>query len=96
MSLRDRFSKIMSAEFSYLAEYTRFPFVSIIPQRMTEQCLEKQLEAQGLQVLRPYRVVALTRSEHGEGLDVTFESGERINAKYVIGADGAKSTVSLI
>jgi 2-polyprenyl-6-methoxyphenol hydroxylase-like FAD-dependent oxidoreductase len=57
--------------------------------------LEK-LEQLGIKVLRPLKVASLKPSQGTEHmLDVQFESGEVIQAKYVIGADGAHSVVHL-
>jgi len=90
----DRFSPILTATFSYLASYTRYPFSLLVPQNVTEHVLGEQAKTQGVRVLRPYRVVAIQKSEHVENdLDVSFVDGGIIRANYVIGADGAKSTV---
>jgi 2-polyprenyl-6-methoxyphenol hydroxylase-like FAD-dependent oxidoreductase len=45
-------------------------------------------------VFRPWKVTGMKRNDHEmDNLDVSFENGDVIQAKYVIGADGARSSV---
>lgn len=84
----------ISAEFrGLLAPYTRYDFVLLVPQTVVEDVLHAELVQQGVQVLRPQRVVGMASSTDYKGLNVTFESGEVITADYVIGADGKNSVV---
>ncbi|KAJ3999114.1 hypothetical protein F5050DRAFT_1805356 [Lentinula boryana] len=62
-------------------------------QTATEHVLGERLEELGVEVKRPWRVVGMKDSGECRGMDVTFESGETIRTKYVIGADGARSAV---
>ncbi|THU99665.1 FAD/NAD(P)-binding domain-containing protein, partial [Dendrothele bispora CBS 962.96] len=73
--------------------YTKYPHGLIISQSFTERSLSKRIEECSLRVLRPYEAVGMKESEDGDGLDVSFNTGEVINAKYVIGADGARSVI---
>lgn len=82
----------MQMSFDSLNSYTRYPHGLLASQYSTERVLEKRLEEMGLTVQRPYKLVSLDDGAD-EGLVATFESGERVNANYVIGADGAKSVV---
>jgi 2-polyprenyl-6-methoxyphenol hydroxylase-like FAD-dependent oxidoreductase len=78
-----------------MGDYTRYPFALIISQAMTEVNLGKRLESLGVQVHRPLKVVSMKPSSASkDAVDVLFESGESIQAKYVVGADGSRSTVS--
>jgi 2-polyprenyl-6-methoxyphenol hydroxylase-like FAD-dependent oxidoreductase len=87
-------SYLTSTEFSLLAPYTQFPFSLVLPQTHTEGVLMKKLENLGITVSRPYKVISMTSSPTQEHtVDVQFESGEIVQASYVIGADGAKSVV---
>ncbi|KAJ7276735.1 hypothetical protein C8J57DRAFT_195620 [Mycena rebaudengoi] len=87
-------SYLVSTEFSLLSPYTRYPFGLVLPQTHTEGVLMKKLEDLGITVSRPYKVVSMTSSPNQEhAVDVQFESGEVVQASYVIGADGAKSVV---
>jgi 2-polyprenyl-6-methoxyphenol hydroxylase-like FAD-dependent oxidoreductase len=80
---------------SYLSQYTQYPFVLMISQRTTEEVLEAQLQGLGVTILRPEKALDLRCADNGN-LEVTFESGKNISAQYVVAADGAKSTVSVI
>ncbi|KAJ3725079.1 hypothetical protein DFJ43DRAFT_1089768 [Lentinula guzmanii] len=88
-----RSSTIFQANFESNAPYTEYPFVLILEQSATEHVLEERLEELGVEVKRPWRVVGMKDSGDCRGMDVTFESGETIRTKYVIGADGARSAV---
>ncbi|KAE9399094.1 FAD/NAD(P)-binding domain-containing protein [Gymnopus androsaceus JB14] len=89
----DRTSSILRTDFSYISSYTKFPFVLILAQTATEHVLEERLNELGVKVVRPCRVVGMSNSLHGNGMDVMFESGEIVRSYYVVGADGAGSTV---
>jgi 2-polyprenyl-6-methoxyphenol hydroxylase-like FAD-dependent oxidoreductase len=94
--INDRSSSILTANFAYLASYTRYPYALLLPQNVTEHVLGEQLNNIGVRVFRPFRVTAVRNNEQEAGiLDVSFEGGEVIQASYVIGADGARSTVRL-
>ncbi|KAJ6597546.1 FAD/NAD-P-binding domain-containing protein [Mycena vulgaris] len=94
MRLHDGTSYLMAADFSLLAPYTKYPFGLVLPQSSTEAGMLERLDELGIKVLRPFKVVSLKSSPDTEGsIDVGFESGEVIQAKYVIGADGARSVV---
>jgi len=83
----------MGTDFSTLAPYTRYPYVLLISQTMTEKVLEARLKELGITVMRGQKAVGLKSGEGGQ-LEVTFESGNVITAQYVVGADGAGSVVS--
>lgn len=93
MQVSDRSTPFISADFASLAPYTKFPFVLITSQSTTERVLEAQLNELGVNVIRPEKALGLKSNDDGE-LVVTFESGKVITSRYVLGADGAKSTVS--
>jgi len=66
----------------------------VITQNLTERALAKKLASFGVIVHRPLKVVELRRNaENPQFSNVTFEDGRVITTKYVIGADGARSTV---
>ena len=66
-----------------------------IPQSTTEQILEARLQELGVRILKPEKAIGLKSTQNGT-LEVTFESGMIISARYVVGADGARSVVSII
>src|SRR4051794_4996412 len=65
---------------------TDYPFVTMIPQPVTEQVLLERLEELGGSVLRPYAATGLTQT--AEGAELTLDSGDVIKAQYVVAADG--------
>jgi len=71
--------------------------VLLLPQNKTEDILEERLKVLGIKVQRPYKAIGIKGDIDELGsIEVLFESGEVIKAQYVIGADGARSTVSTI
>ncbi|TCC18856.1 FAD-dependent oxidoreductase [Kribbella speibonae] len=70
---------------------TEYPFVTMIPQPVTEQVLLERLEELGGSVLRPYAATGLTQT--ADGAEVTLDSGDVIKARYVVAADGMNSTI---
>lgn len=73
---------------------TAFPFLLIQPQARTEELLEEHLTAHGGSVLRGQRAVGLTRHPDRVAVQVQDEDGERtLTARYVVGCDGARSSV---
>lgn len=95
-ALGDRTSSILRTDFSYISSHTKFPFALMLAQTATENVLEERLNELGVKVVRPFRVVGMKDSAYGIGTDVLFESGEVVRCDYVVGADGARSTVSSI
>jgi hypothetical protein len=82
---------------SVLAQYTRYPYVLLLPQNKTEDVLEEHLKSLGIEVQHPYKAIGIKGDGDELGsTEVLFESGEVIKAQYVIGADGARSAVSTI
>ncbi|KAK1220109.1 hypothetical protein PQX77_017148 [Marasmius sp. AFHP31] len=84
---------IFPLEFSSLKPYTKFPFFLVVPQTITERVLLEHVERLGVKVHSPYTAVGMKSSDSGDGLDVSFESGDVIHTNFVVGADGSKSAV---
>jgi len=57
-----------------------------------ERVLLETFESLGFRICRPHKVVGLKAVAGGQ-MEVTFDGGETITAKYVIGSDGARSSV---
>ncbi|KAF8443209.1 hypothetical protein L210DRAFT_3644067 [Boletus edulis BED1] len=88
---------LTSPNFAYLKRYTHHPYTVLIPQNMTEHILGMKLASFGVSVHRPLKVVGMKRNtENTQLTDVSFEDGRVVTAKYVIGADGARSVVRTI
>ena len=85
----------MTIDFDTLRLYTRYPFSLIIPQHVTERILGEKLSAMGVRIHRLCKVVGMRGNDQDRRtIDVSFEAGEVVRAKYVVGADGSRSPVS--
>jgi 2-polyprenyl-6-methoxyphenol hydroxylase-like FAD-dependent oxidoreductase len=88
-TIRDRDRVLMPVPFDKLP--TAFPYTLLVSQAVTEEVLLERLKQLGGRVLRPW---TLTRLEQDTSVTTAiFEDGKQIRAKFVIGADGAHSTV---
>lgn len=70
---------------------TPYPFVLAFPQVRTEAILEQRALGLGVEILRGREVVGL--ADDGSSVTVELADGETFSARYVVGADGAGSTV---
>ncbi|KAG1789543.1 uncharacterized protein HD556DRAFT_1433678 [Suillus plorans] len=95
--ITSRSSQIFEAKFDYLKKYSAHPYALYIPQNVTELVLGQKLQSLGVQVQRPHRVVGMKQNEKDPRVtDVSFEDGQVIRARYIIGADGARSIIRTI
>ncbi|GAA0930787.1 FAD-dependent monooxygenase [Nonomuraea longicatena] len=70
---------------------TRYPMLLLVPQNGTEKILQQRADELGVQIRRNADVVGLTQD--AESVRLRLEDGQELEAGYVIGADGAHSTV---
>src|SRR6478735_8268613 len=63
----------------------------MVPQATTERLLLERLTELGGTVLRPKTLTSVIQD--ADGVTATFDDGELIRARYVVGADGMHSTV---
>jgi len=70
---------------------TRFGMVLIVPQRGTERVLQARADELGVEIVRGAEVIGLTQD--GDGVTVECAGGDSVRADYVVGCDGAHSTV---
>jgi 2-polyprenyl-6-methoxyphenol hydroxylase-like FAD-dependent oxidoreductase len=87
--------KLLEINISQLHEETNFPNILMISQPHVERIFEERLASEGIKVFRNQNAVGI-KEVPGNGLEVTFEDGGLLKAKYVVGADGSRSTVSIL
>ena len=71
-----------------------YPFISMVPQNVTEELLAQALERKGAEV--EYNTRFFSMNESPDAVSVVIEKDgkqEQIRAKYVVGCDGAHSAV---
>lgn len=91
-AVRDRRHRLLSIDFDRLP--SRYPFVLMLPQDVTERILTERLAALGGRVHRGVEALDLAQDADGVTVRVTTGSGERtIRARYVVGGDGMHSKV---
>jgi len=86
-TIRDRGRTLIPIDFSGLP--TEYPYSLMVPQSTTERLLLERLEELGGFVQRPRSVTAIDQDP--DGVTATFEDGDVIRARYVVGADGIRS-----
>lgn len=70
---------------------SRFRYVLVTPQYEVERLLRRRAEEAGAVFRYDTEVAGLTQD--GTGVTLTSTAGERVRAAYVVGTDGARSTV---
>jgi 2-polyprenyl-6-methoxyphenol hydroxylase-like FAD-dependent oxidoreductase len=88
-ALRDRDRVLMPIDFDGLP--TRYPYTLMVSQAVTESILLERLWDLGGQVLRPRTLVDFTQD--ASGVDALLDDGSRVQASFLVGADGMHSTV---
>lgn len=82
------------ARIRFMPAESPYPFVAMVPQDVTEQLLVQALKQRGGVVEYQHTLTAL--EQHADGVVATIEhNGElsQVRASYVVGCDGAHSTV---
>lgn len=88
-TIRDRGRTLIPIDFSALP--TEYRYSLMVPQSTTERLLLERLEELGGSVQRPRTVTSV--DQDAEGVTATFDDGQAIRARYVVGADGIRSIV---
>ncbi|KAG2368839.1 hypothetical protein BDR07DRAFT_1390245 [Suillus spraguei] len=89
--------RITSRSSEIFEKHSAHPYALYMPQIMTELVLEQKLRSLGVRVQRPHRVVGMKQNEKNSRItDVSFEDGQVIRTRYIIGADGARSIIRTI
>lgn len=91
-AVRDRRQRLLAIDFASLP--SRYPFVLMLPQDVTERILSERLTALGGTVHRGVEAIAIAQDADGATVRVATPEGERdIRADYVVGGDGMHSRV---
>ncbi|WP_448073719.1 FAD-dependent monooxygenase [Georgenia yuyongxinii] len=76
-------------------EDTAYPFLLFLSQAVTEEVLAAHLQTRGIQVERGVSLAALSQGDHAVTCRLRHGDGgtETVRARFVVGCDGAHSTV---
>jgi 2-polyprenyl-6-methoxyphenol hydroxylase-like FAD-dependent oxidoreductase len=88
-TIRDGRRTLIPIDFSVLP--TDYPYSLMVPQATTERLLLDRLTELGGTVIRPKVLTSV--AQDADGATATFEDGDVIRARYIVGADGIHSTV---
>lgn len=91
--VRDSDRGLLNIGFSALP--SAYPFALMCPQDETERILQARLHALGGHVIRPARLICAAPTPDGIRADLQSPVGEirQIHARWIVGCDGAHSTV---
>ncbi|WP_275001150.1 FAD-dependent monooxygenase [Promicromonospora iranensis] len=70
---------------------SRYPYVLVVPQYEVERLLRRRAQEAGAELRYDSEVVAPAQDD--EGVTVTTADGPGLRARYLVGTDGARSTV---
>lgn len=91
-TIRDRDSALLSLRFRKLP--SRYPYLLMLPQNLTEQVFEERIRELGGTVYRGIDAIGIERNAHETRVTVIENGRERmISARYVVGGDGMHSIV---
>jgi 2-polyprenyl-6-methoxyphenol hydroxylase-like FAD-dependent oxidoreductase len=88
-TIRDGRRLLIPVDFSVLP--TEYPYSLMVPQATTERLLLDRLTELGGTVIRPKRLTSVTQD--ADSATATFDDGDVLRARYVVGADGIHSIV---
>ena len=88
-TIRDAARTLIPIDFSTLP--TEYPYSLMVPQSTTERLLLDRLVELGGSVVRPKTLTSVVQD--ADGVTATFDDGDTVRARYVVGADGIHSKV---
>ena len=83
--------RFLDMSWSYLSGKTDYPFFLLLAQHHTERILVSKLTSLGVSIKWEHKAVSIAAGDGG--VTVGFENGSMITARYVVGADGSRSSV---
>jgi 2-polyprenyl-6-methoxyphenol hydroxylase-like FAD-dependent oxidoreductase len=90
--VRDRDRRLLAVDFDRLP--TAYPYTLMLPQDETEHLLREALSRQGGAILWGHEVTKISQDTNGVEIAVrSARRNERLRARFLIGCDGAHSTV---
>jgi 2-polyprenyl-6-methoxyphenol hydroxylase-like FAD-dependent oxidoreductase len=91
-AIRDRDRRLLTVPFDDLP--TQHPYTLMLPQDETERLLRRTLRHQGGEILWEHEVTDVQQDASGVELSVrTSQEEKRVRARFVVGCDGAHSSV---
>lgn len=84
-------NRFLDMPWSSLEGKTNYPFFLLLAQHHTERILVSKLTSLGASVIWGHRAVSIAAGDGGT--TVGFENGSMITTRYVVGADGSRSSV---
>jgi 2-polyprenyl-6-methoxyphenol hydroxylase-like FAD-dependent oxidoreductase len=92
-AFKDRDRTLLTTDFGRLE--TAYPYTLMVPQDITEAVLDERLHDLGGVVHRPWRVTDVSQNDASAVLDLADGGSavRQLRARYVIGADGAHSSI---
>ena len=83
--------RFLDISLSSLKGKTNYPFTLLLAQHHTERILINKLSSLGVSVKWEHKAISIAAGD--DGVAVGFENGSTITARYVVGADGSRSSV---
>lgn len=88
------FNTFLNVDLTVLKKKTPYPFSVLISQHQVEVLLRQKLAELNVPLFSN-KVMTAYSYDDKDGLLVAFEDGSKVRTRYLVGADGARSTVSL-
>jgi 2-polyprenyl-6-methoxyphenol hydroxylase-like FAD-dependent oxidoreductase len=82
---------ILASRLDFSGLDTPFPYMTVMPQVRTEELLEKYATSLGVRILRGHTVTGVTQDESSVSVEVN--GTQVVRARFLVGCDGAGSTV---
>ncbi|KAJ7154026.1 FAD/NAD(P)-binding domain-containing protein [Mycena crocata] len=85
--------RVFQLRMTDIAAYTKYAFSLLIPQHSVEQWMREYVQRGRNSIHWRKRVSEIKEAAEGSQYELRFESGEVMTARYVVAADGSKSSL---